>query len=61
MDKDMAKENMYGLMVVFMKDIGKTTKLKDKEKWYILKAIIMKGNGIKIRLMEKVFITINLV
>ena len=42
---EMASDPKCGLMVLNMKDTGKTTRLMDRENWFTLTEMFMKDNG----------------
>ena len=56
----MAKDIRFGLMVAFMKDIGKMIRLMEKEDLFMLMEMSMRGIGWMIRLMAMAHILIQM-
>lgn len=54
----MEKESKYGLIFLYIKDTGKTTKQMEEEDLFTLMEMCMKESGKTIKHMGKVFIGI---
>lgn len=58
MESEVEKESKYGLIFLYIKDTGKTTKQMEEEDLFTLMEMCMKESGKTIKHMGKVFIGI---